>query len=144
MPVMYISKNKNIFGSIHSVNRNTLGEVYFPLGILITALFFPINNVFVYGILVMSLSDGFASIFGQKFGKRKYSFLRAHKSYVGSLAFFVTTLIITLAMFRNVSLLGAVMVSIVLTALEGCLSDGLDNLFLPPVAGALIFNLLRL
>lgn len=144
LPVMIISKRKNLFSSIHEVSRKTHGEVYFPIAIFLTALLFPNRHLFVYGVLVMSLSDGFASVFGQKYGKKRYKLLRGEKSYVGSSVFFTMTLIIGLAVLVQIPVWVIIGSALVLTFAEACLSGGTDNLVLPPLASGLIFGVIKL
>lgn len=143
LPVMAISKRKNVFSSIHEVSRKTYGEVYFPIAIFLTALLFPDKQLFMYGVLIMSLSDGFASVFGQKYGKKKYKLWQGEKSYVGSSVFFITALIIGLTVVQ-VPIWAIVGSALVLTLVEACLSGGTDNLVLPPLASGLLFVLMRL
>jgi phytol kinase len=146
IPSMLFSKRKNIFSSIHEVDRQTYGEVYFAISIFLTALFFPHRELYMYGVLVMALSDACANIVGQKYGHKKYEFWGAKKSYAGSLAFFVMTFIIgsvILITLTSLSLSETLAISfwvgLVLTFIEGSLSKGLDNLILP-VAAALLLN----
>lgn len=145
IPVMLISKRANIFSSIHSVKRSTFGEVYFPLAILLTALLFPRNSEYMYGLLVLGISDGSASIIGQKYGKKKYQLFGHKKSYAGSLAFFIATLvigIIILAHFTDMAIGLILVISILLAAflamVEACLHKGLDNLIISPFAALLL------
>ncbi|MCX6729821.1 MAG: hypothetical protein NTV95_04270 [Candidatus Saccharibacteria bacterium] len=144
LPVMVISKRKNLFSSIHEVSRKTYGEVYFPVAIFLTALLFPDKRLFIYGVLVMSLSDGFASVFGQKFSKKKYKLWQGEKSYVGSSTFFIMTLIIGLAVLVQIPVWVIVGSALVLTLAEACLSGGIDNLVLPPLASGLIYGAVKL
>jgi phytol kinase len=145
LPVMALSKNKNLFSSIHEVNRKTYGELYFPVAIFITAWWFPTKDLFMYGVLVMGISDGLASIVGQKLGKKTYKLWQGKKSYVGSFAFFVATVVIGLLVApSSVSLAPLLAIGLVLTLVEASLSGGIDNLILPPVASGLLMIALKL
>lgn len=144
LPVMVISKRKNLFSSIHGVSRKTYGEVYFPMAIFLSALLFPNKQLFMYGVLVMSLSDGFASVFGQRYGKKKYKLWQGEKSYVGSSVFFIMTLMIGLAVMVQIPVWVIVGSALVLTFAEACLSGGIDNLILPPLASGLIYGAMKL
>jgi len=146
--VMLLSKKVSLFSSIHEVKRSTYGEVYFPFAILITALAFPHKELFMYGLLVMAISDGFAGIAGQKYGNKKYRLLGSQKSYVGSCTFFVTALLIgflVLGTLTNLALIEVVTISAlaggILTIVEAGLSYGFDNLVLPPMAASLFMVL---
>lgn len=142
--VMLVSKRQNFFRSIHGVQRSTYGEVYFPLAILFCALLFPARPAYMYGLFVMALSDGLASIAGQAFGKRKYTVGAAQKSYMGSGVFFATAFLIGIFLLRYAGLPApevfvlAPVLAALLTLLEAVLSYGLDNLLLPIAAAALL------
>jgi len=143
---MLVSKNTNVFKSIHAVSRRSYGEVFFPLSISIVALAFPNKILYVYAVLILSLSDGLAGLAGQKFGTKKYN-LFSEKSYVGSLTFFITSALIGTALLQISSLpfwqsaAWGMILAIPLTIAEGILPLGLDNLLLPPLA-ALLFILI--
>ncbi len=145
IPVMLVSKRANIFSSIHHVARRTYGEVYFPFAILITALVFPKTELYMYGLLVMAVSDGFASIVGQKYGKNTYRLFGAKKSYEGSVVFFVTAVAIGLGVLTTLTAVAApaavvisLGVGLLLTFVEAGLGRGLDNLVVPPLAALLM------
>lgn len=144
LPVMLISKRNNLFSSIHEVSRKTHGELYFPVAIFITALLFPNRQIFMYGVMVMALSDGLASLFGQKYGQKKYKLWQGQKSYLGSFVFFATTCIIGLVIASQVPIWLILGSALILTVVEASLSGGLDNLVLPPLAGTLLFGIFRL
>jgi phytol kinase len=138
LPVMVISKRRNLFTSIHAVDRETYGEIFFPISIFLVAWWFPGTQIFTYGVLIMSISDGFASIIGQKYGKKQYRLWQSKKSYVGSIVFFGTALLIGLVVAPSVSVLNVCSLAAILTFTEAILSGGLDNLILPPLASALL------
>jgi dolichol kinase len=99
----------------------------------------------------MAVSDGFASVIGQKYGHKTYKLLFSRKSYIGSLTFCISALVIgilALVCSNTANLVPAVLVSllaaIVLTFVEAILSFGLDNLVLPPLAAFLLFSLVKL
>jgi len=150
IPVMLYSKKVNIFSSIHDVKRKTYGEVYFPFAILITALVFPDKILYAYGLLIMAVSDCVASIIGQKWGGHKYSLFSGRKSYEGSISFFVCSFLIGVGVMLAVSvgiiptIFFSVILAGLLTLVEAGLSDGLDNLVLPPLASGLLFILVSI
>lgn len=149
--LMTISRQKNLFSSIHSVSRYTYGEIYFPAAVCIMAAFFPTKLLFGYGILIMSISDGLASLVGQRLGKRNYKFFNANKSYLGSFVFFLSSIAIGFMVFLvaglpiNILSISFIFIfAIILTAAEASLSFGLDNLILPPLAGMLLLFFLKI
>ena len=138
--VLLAGRRYDIFSAIHSVERNTFGEVFLPLGVALSALLFLPHNLgaFQFGIFVMGISDALAGLVGEKFGRHHIKFLSNKKSLEGSLVFFLSSLILT---FLFIPALGyeLLFVPLILTITEFCLVYGLDNLILP-VAGALLFQ----
>ncbi len=150
IPLMLLSKKLRLLSSIHNVKRVTLGEAYFPVGILIVATVFPNTAAYVFALLVLALGDGLAGVVGERYGVRKYHFGSSQKSYIGSATFFgVTTLVGWLVLLAagelSVAAAAAVVaIAVILTALEAVLTAGLDNLVLPPIAGALLYALMQM
>ena len=148
LPVMFFSKRRNVFVAIHGVERITYGEVYFPLAAAATAFFFPALMPYMYGILIMGVSDGVASVVGQEISGRHFKLLSfsSMKSYVGSTAFFFVTATIGIILLSacNLQIQDAMVFALasagVLTLTEAVLGGGLDNLVLPLAAG-LLFTL---
>lgn len=145
MLLLIISKSLSLLGSIHNVKRKTLGEVYFCIGILTTALVYDEILVFSYGVLIMALADGFASIVGERYGSTK---LINNKSLQGSITFFLISLALSICFisFIEIDLLFVILFSLVfsalLTILELLLGYGLDNLALPPLAASMMLILI--
>ena len=119
-----------------------MGLVYYSITWTILAyLFFENMVVIAIGILAMSYGDGFASLLGVKFGKRKYRIFGDEKSYVGSFAMFLFTFItILIAVFYyNITFTALVLVVLLFIAfisavIEGVTPKGIDNLTVPFVA----------
>jgi phytol kinase len=145
VPAVYFSMRSNLFKSVHKVNRNTYGEIYFPLAIAVCALLFPDRLLFTYGVLVIGVSDALASLLGLRYGRRKYKAPSGQKSFVGSAAFFVSTLIIgaTLTLiFIDTTVVKAIawaaVLAAILTIIEARATRGLDNLYVPVAASGLM------
>lgn len=66
-----------------------LGILLYPISVLLLVLFFP-NRLYIAAAAwaIMAWGDGFASIFGRKFGRRKIPWNK-DRSYAGSLAFLI-------------------------------------------------------
>lgn len=149
VPVLWLSKKYNIFKAIHTGERSTLGEVYYPLAILIICIVQPTYLAFLYVVLVLGISDGLAAIVGKHFGKKHFSILGSHKSYLGSTFFGLSATIIGLALlyfFGSLSLISIflmIAISLLLTLIEASASNGLDNLLIP-IFGLLAIWLARL
>jgi dolichol kinase len=143
--VLFISKSQHILTSIHNVPRKTWGEVYFPLGIALSAaLVFwgpwttgvDRDNAFQFGMLVLGLLDVAAELGGSLPSPT----LWFGKTLSGSLSFMLAGIMLFLACGLPFSpeMLAAVLG---LTASESLLGRGLDNLALPSL-GALTYLLL--
>jgi len=137
--VLFIGRIYNLFSAIHSVERHTFGEIYLPLGVAVTALFFLPQNVqaFQFGIFIMGISDAIGGLVGEKFGKHPLSIFGNKKTVEGSLAFFVVSLVLT-AIFVPLISYKLIFVTVILTLVELCFVYGLDNLVLPIVGAYLI------
>jgi dolichol kinase len=131
--VMFISKKKMILSSIHGVERETVGAVLFPLALTICAvLYWDTQKIFAITCLILGLSDVFANIVGNKFGKLKYN-ITGLKTLEGSGAFVLSTFIILL--FFGIPLPTALILSITFSLIEGASGGGWDNLTVPTTAG---------
>lgn len=134
--VVLVSKRLNIFSSIHTVQRPTNGELFFALmvGALAVANVHP--HIFTASLLVMSLADGFAAVFGTRFGRgNSYVILGARKSVVGTLTFLIITSVILAVYSARTS--GTAIgfwllpLSLATTFIENIAKRGLDNLLVP-------------
>ena len=132
---------------ISSVKRISLGEVFYPIGVLISALvFLPKNEIqaFRFGILVLGFSDALANICGGLFGRFKYKIISGAKTVEGSSAFFLSTFILFIIVrgkIDSVSVDFYLLSSLFLTLIEAIFFLGLDNLFLP-VLSSYLFSLI--
>lgn len=145
VPAVYVSMKSNIFRSVHAVRRTTYGELYFPLAISACAILFPDKLLFIYGILVIGVSDALASLLGRRYGRKQFRTPEGSKSYVGSSVFFASTFIIGFSLilsFTNASFLSdalwSLLLAVSLTVIEARASRGLDNLFVPVSASGLL------
>ena len=138
VPFMLVSRRLDLFPAVHAVERSTLGETYFPLGVCAVALAFPHLGAYAYGILVMALADAAAGVAGERYGRRAYKLFTAWKTYVGSGAFLAVTLVLTVVAMGPTP--AAVGVAAALALLEGSLGGGTDNVVVP-VAAAALFTL---
>jgi dolichol kinase len=131
--VMAASRGARIFTSLHDVERDSYGELLFPLGIGILALFAPKPWAFSYALLVLALADTSAAAVGMRFGRRRLPL--GDKSVVGSASFFAVAFVVGLP-FAPIG--ACAVVALAATTAEAMLSRGLDNAVLPVVAGLLI------
>jgi dolichol kinase len=128
-----------------SAAGHSMGLVYYAITWTILAyLFFDNMVIIAIGILAMSYGDGFASIIGIRFGKKKYNVFGDQKSYIGSFAMFVFTFITTVValVYYSIPLSSDIIlvllgIALVAAVVEGLTPKGLDNLSVPFVTAFL-------
>jgi phytol kinase len=139
---------RQLGGVIDGVERTeSLGEIYFPLGV--AALFLlsggePLR--YSIPLLLLALGDAVAALVGVRYGLLHYTTLEGHKSAEGSLAFFIVAFFsahIPLLLFsqtgRAETLLISLILGFLLMMVEAIAWHGLDNLLIP-VVGFLLLN----
>ncbi len=141
---LVISKYSGWLPGIHEIGRKSWGEVFYPIGIGLSAFFFVPENIpaFRFGILVLAFADALAGIVGESWGKHPITLMGNRKSLEGSAAFF-SAVFLMLLISRGWSgefLLSFVAVALLLTLVELFLFSGLDNLLLP-VCASYLFSL---
>ena len=133
------------FGTaLRAGRRDSQGEIWFACGVCLTYLWSAAEPLaYCIAILVLAFADTAAALVGQRFGQAQQMPSGARKSAAGSLAFFVTALLITsgallagAGLRLGESLAGAALLATLTTGIEASLGDGLDNLFVP--IGALV------
>ena len=141
---------KSIRGKTSSAGHS-MGLVYYAITWTVLAyLFFDHMIVIAIGIFAMSYGDGLASLVGVKYGKHKYNIAGDEKSFIGTIAMFVSTLgtmLVAIVYYNLVQGTGFAFtpVSIGFLALfaaagaivEGFTPKGLDNLTVPFVIAAM-------
>ena len=140
---------KSIKGKTSSAGHG-MGLVYYAISWTILAyIFFDHMVVIAIAIFAMSYGDGFASLLGMKFGKRKYKIFGDKKSYVGSISMFVFTLIMIVIAFLyygvNITyykLLILAFMALAAAIVEAITPRGLDNLSVPLSISAIYWFLL--
>ena len=136
--VVFSSMKFNIFKSIHSVKRDSLGEIYFAISVGLITFINPSHLVYTISLLTMSLADGLAALVGTYYGmNRKYKVYGRSKTVLGSLTFFIVALVLILIYIDktgHVFSLGYLAVAAGLTLIENISPKGMDNLLVPLVA----------
>lgn len=143
--VVAISKYLGVFRAIHSVQRPTWGEIFFALAV--GGLTFITHNKAIYAaaLLQMSLADGLAAIVGTRYGNRqKYLVFGYTKSMVGTLTFFVVSVLILMGFshyghtYLDPTKIGVI--SLAATIIENLAIRGLDNVLVPLAVGLLLVH----
>jgi dolichol kinase len=134
--LLYIGYKKHLLNSIHSVGRKTYGAYLLPVSIGITyyvSLLLQNNLFFILPVVVLAISDPLACSFGKMY---KSKVLRSGKTIIGTLVFFLSTLIIssTILLYQSpeIKMAGiALGVSVIASGVELMSSKGSDNLTIP-------------
>lgn len=143
--VVVLSKYLHIFQAIHSVQRPTWGELLFAVSVGVVALVTHNKWIYAASLLQMALADGFAAIVGVQYGApTNYRIFGHTKSILGTLTFFIVSLIVLIAMVH----LGGLNIKpywLVLASALGCIFEniavaGLDNLFVPLVVALVLVH----
>jgi phytol kinase len=135
--VLAWTRSRRLLGSVHGVERPTLGATLFPLGLGIAAILsWSAPAAYGLGVTTFALADPAAAAIGGRVGSPRWAVWRGSKSLAGSLTFVCVTLLIGLvaSLWAPLGLLAVVAVAVILGAIEGILGFGLDNLVLPPIA----------
>ncbi len=143
--VVIASKSLKLFQAIHSVQRPTLGELFFALAVGTIAIVTHDKWIYAAALMQMALADGLAAILGVQFGNGlKYLIFKYPKSAVGTLTFFIVSFVILLGYnqlaSQDLSLSFIAGVSLVATIVENLAVWGLDNLLVPLVVALLLVN----
>lgn len=134
--VVGISKYLHLFSAIHSVQRPTWGELYFALAVGLVPFITHDKWIYMAALLQMSLADGLAAILGSRYGKQSYLVFGHKKSVVGTLTFFLVSLLILVG--YNIigdggisPIIYVITIAAVAAFVENLAVKGLDNLLLP-------------
>lgn len=130
---------------LHSVDRQSYGELVFPIGIAVVFVLAEGNTaLYVVPVLMLTLADAVAAVIGIRYGRKLYSAPERPKSIEGSFAFFIVAFLsalIPLLLLTTVGrvevLLISVMLGLLVMIVEAISWSGLDNLFVP--MGAWVF-----
>lgn len=135
--VLAWTRARGLLGSVHGVERPTLGATMFPLGLAIAAtLSWSHPAAYGLGVITFALADPAAATVGERVGSPRWAVWRGTKSVAGSLTFVGITVLIGLvaSLWAPLGMVAVVAVALILGAVEGLFGFGLDNLVLPPIA----------
>ena len=144
--VRFVPRLRDGIGTIlNSVQRPSLGEIYFPLSVGIVFWWSERDKLlYCVPMLIMILADATAALIGIAYGKVKYVTSEGLKSAEGSIAFFSIAFLsvhVPLLLYTDVgrtqTLLVAIIIGMLAMLLEAIAWRGLDNLLIP--IGALLF-----
>jgi phytol kinase len=134
--VVVISKYLRVFQAIHSVQRPTWGEILFAIAVGAITLITHHKAIYAAALLQMSLADGMAAVIGTRYGNRqKYSIFGYTKSVLGTLTFFVVSVVILIGFSHythiHLGLTWTIAIAAAASLIENFAIRGLDNLLVP-------------
>jgi phytol kinase len=126
--------------------RNSPGAVYLPLSMaFMTLVLWEMPGLLIASLMPLTWGDALATIMGQHFGQYHYQVWGYDRTLEGSLSMFLfslASLFLGLVIFSPLgfwlSLLYALTTAVVVAGVEAASPWGMDNLFVPVVAGALL------
>lgn len=132
--------------ALHGVERRSWGELCFPLAV---ALVFHASaghwELHTLPVLVLTLADAAGALVGRRLGRHALRMDGAHKSLEGSVAVFVVSglcvappLALCAGWAWPLAFAAALLVAGLAALIEGVAFEGLDNLFLPLLAYAVL------
>lgn len=137
--VLGASRKGGLLPSIHGVERESQGGIYFPVAVYL--LFFVGAErpaFYLVAVIAMVLADTFAALVGTAYGRVRYDVEGDVRSLEGSLAFFLTTflgahlpLLLLTEVDRAASVAIGLQVALLVTLFEAISLRGSDNLIVP-------------
>ena len=150
--VLLITKSLGVMNSVHSVQRKTAGELYFPLSlgaIFVLSSLTGRMDLYTPSVLALALGDSMAWFVGSRYGKYHYSFFGEKKSLEGSIGITVVcgviasvALILHFASYAFFSFITFGMLTGALLAIVEAMSPrGTDNFTVPLGMWGMLFLL---
>lgn len=151
--ILTLSLKFGFLPSINAIGRKSNGSILYPIIVYCTFLFYEWQHsekiYFYLPILTMAFCDPMAAIIGKKYGVKKYHFGTDTKSYIGSFAFMLTSIPLTMLCYwftysqiDSKLLILCICVGVVSMLAEAVSTKGFDNFSIPAtVATVLVFVL---
>ncbi len=142
--ILLLSLRFNLLHSINAIDRISYGTLLYPVavyGCYLAYNYFHNNVLFFYlPVLTMAICDPLAAFFGKRWPWGKFYIKRDTKTVLGSSAFFLSSIVLTIVLFYffspanfhiNSVLSIAILVAAAATATEALSTKGLDNITIP-------------
>lgn len=120
------------FHSLRDRHDESWGEIFFPLGIGLSAFIASTQVVFIAAVLILAFSDTTAFVVGRRYPKSRQ--IIPNRTIAGSGAGFISSFIILISL--QFSLGVAIATALLVTVAEIFSQRGLDNVTMPVVAAA--------
>jgi dolichol kinase len=141
--LLIISIRVKWFPSIHAIDRDSVGSLAYPVavyGCYLAYDYFHQNYIYFYlPILILAICDPLAALFGKRWPYGKYKIGMDNKTLMGSTAFFLSAVILTLVFFffprvekSTLELIfHSIFIAFVAALIEAFSKRGYDNLSIP-------------
>ena len=142
--MVLINYGYKIFPTIEDVERKSYGTIFYCLSLFILISLFWNKDPFslISGFFIMTFGDGLAGLIGKSFNSSSWIFLKQRKSLLGTMAMFITSLIVVCTIGyiqQNSFYYSYFTIAFIATILEQFSVLGIDN-FIVPISSALFFN----
>lgn len=149
LTIIWGSRRLGLLQSVHGVERQSQGGIYYPLAVLFVFLVGHDRPVFyLIAILALVVSDTLAALVGSAYGRQAYSVESDRRSLEGSAVFLLTTFLLThlpLLLLAEMDPLASVLIglqlAIIVTQFEAISLKGSDNLIVPIAAYYLLIKM---
>ena len=146
---LQVARRRGWLPSLFDVERPSMGELYFPLGVYLLFVAASGQRVFyIISLVTLVLCDAFAAVLGDSYGRHRYRVHREQRSLEGSAVFFLAAFLgthIPLLLFtpidRGASVMISLQIALLVTSFEAISPGGSDNLVLPIGAFYLLVKL---
>ena len=127
--------------------EDSIGTVYFAASLIpLVILSFGVTHnplIGLIGFFSMTYGDGFAALVGKSIKSKEYQIFGCMKTIAGSIAMFLLSWLITMAVFAyaNVEMwvLKSILIAVVATILEAISIKGTDNLTVPIASSVIAY-----
>ncbi|MCR8539269.1 MAG: dolichol kinase [Prochlorococcus marinus CUG1439] len=142
--MVFINYTYKVFPTIEDIERKSFGTLFYCLSLFILIYLFWDKDPYalITGFFIMTFGDGLAGLIGKSFNSKSWIFFKQKKSLFGTMAMFVTSLIVVCSIGysqQNSLNLNYFTIAFFATLLEQFSVLGIDN-FIVPIASALFFN----
>ena len=142
--MVLINYGYKIFPTIEDVERKSYGTLFYCLSLFILISLFWNKDPFslITGFFIMTFGDGLAGLIGKSFNSSSWIFLKQRKSLLGTVAMFITSLIVVCTIGyiqQNSFYYSYFTIAFIATILEQFSVLGIDN-FIVPISSAICFN----
>lgn len=150
--LLLITYLKNMLHSVHKTKRYSIGSIIFPVPVYVCFLIAEKtgNNLFFFlPVSLLTISDTAAETAGKKWGHLSRQFFNGQKTLAGTIAFFVTAVVVSAAWlcYYNLPLQQIIFITLIVSlfaaVVESLTLKGWDNLTMPGVTVVILWLFLQ-